>query len=243
MTSTRTPVVFIHGLWLHATSWEPWLELSGRPATTPSRRAGRASPTPSRWPAPTRTSIADHGIEDVTAHYAEHHRRAARAADPDRPLLRRHDRREAARRGLRRGRGRHRCRADQGRAAAAAVGAALDAAGVQEPGQQAQGRVPHRRAVPLQLRQRDQRGESDDLYERWTIPAPGRPLFEAAAANFSLHSPAKVDTDNQDRGPLLLIMGGKDHTVPEAITKSTLSSTGTPPRSPTWWSSPTAATR
>ena len=64
--------------------------------------------------------------------------------------------------------------------------------------------------------------ESDALFERWTIPAPGKPLFEAAAANFSLHSPAKVDTDNEDRGPLLLIMGGQDHTVPEAITKATL---------------------
>src|ERR1700677_4697837 len=50
----------------------------------------------------------------------------------------------------------------------------------------------------------------------------GRPLFEAAAANFSLHSPAEVDTGKADRGPLLLIMGGKDHTVPEVITKATL---------------------
>ncbi len=64
--------------------------------------------------------------------------------------------------------------------------------------------------------------ESHDLFEKWSIPAPGKPLFEAAAANFSLHSPAKVDTDNDERGPLLLIMGGQDHTVPEAITKSTL---------------------
>jgi pimeloyl-ACP methyl ester carboxylesterase len=64
--------------------------------------------------------------------------------------------------------------------------------------------------------------ESDKLYERWTIPAPGKPLFEAAAANFSPHSPAKVETGNEGRGPLLLIMGGKDHTVPEAITRSTL---------------------
>ena len=64
--------------------------------------------------------------------------------------------------------------------------------------------------------------ESNELYEKWSIPAPGKPLFEAAAANFSLHSPAKVDTDNDERGPLLLIMGGQDHTVPEAITKSTL---------------------
>ncbi len=37
-----------------------------------------------------------------------------------------------------------------------------------------------------------------------------------------MHSPAKVKTGNEDRGPLLLIMGGQDHTVPEAITKSTL---------------------
>ena len=35
--------------------------------------------------------------------------------------------------------------------------------------------------------------ESDALWEKWAIPAPGRPLFEAATANFSLHSPAKVD--------------------------------------------------
>jgi len=65
-------------------------------------------------------------------------------------------------------------------------------------------------------------GESDTLYQRWAIPAPGRPLFEAAAANFSLQSPAKVNTTIDDRGPLLLIMGGQDHTVPEAITKATL---------------------
>jgi pimeloyl-ACP methyl ester carboxylesterase len=65
-------------------------------------------------------------------------------------------------------------------------------------------------------------GESDALYQRWTIPAPGRPLFEAAEANFTLHSPAKVNTTIDNRGPLLLIMGGRDHTVPEAITKSTL---------------------
>ena len=64
--------------------------------------------------------------------------------------------------------------------------------------------------------------ESLDLYQRWAIPAPGKPLFEAAAANFDPHSPAKVDTANQGRGPLLLIMGGRDHTVPEAITKATV---------------------
>jgi pimeloyl-ACP methyl ester carboxylesterase len=64
--------------------------------------------------------------------------------------------------------------------------------------------------------------ESNQLYEKWAVPSPGRPLFEAATAALSPHSPDKVDTDNADRGPLLLTMGGRDHTVPEAITKSTL---------------------
>ena len=64
--------------------------------------------------------------------------------------------------------------------------------------------------------------ESEMLYDRWTIPGPGRPLFEAAFAAFSRHSPDEVDTGNVDRGPLLLIAGGEDHTVPEAVTKSSL---------------------
>ena len=63
--------------------------------------------------------------------------------------------------------------------------------------------------------------ESDDLYERWAIPSPGRPLFEAAAANLTRRSPAKVDTGNKTRGPLLLIAGGHDHTVPASIVRST----------------------
>jgi pimeloyl-ACP methyl ester carboxylesterase len=64
--------------------------------------------------------------------------------------------------------------------------------------------------------------ESNALHEKWTIPAPGKPLFEAALANFSPHSPSKVATDNEGRGPLLLVMGAQDHTVPEVITKATL---------------------
>ena len=64
--------------------------------------------------------------------------------------------------------------------------------------------------------------ESDALYERWTIPSPGKPLFEAAIANFSPGSPAKVDTKNGSRGPLLLMSGGKDRTVPPAVVKQTL---------------------
>jgi alpha-beta hydrolase superfamily lysophospholipase len=64
--------------------------------------------------------------------------------------------------------------------------------------------------------------ESAELYERWTIPSPGKPLFEAASANFSPRSPTKVNTDNTSRGPLLLTAGGRDHTAPASITRATL---------------------
>jgi pimeloyl-ACP methyl ester carboxylesterase len=64
--------------------------------------------------------------------------------------------------------------------------------------------------------------EADELHEMWSIPGPAKPLFEASMMNFAPHSPLKVDTGNTERGPLLLIMGGKDHVVPEKITKATL---------------------
>ena len=60
-----------------------------------------------------------------------------------------------------------------------------------------------------------------ELFDRWAIPSPGKPLFEAAFAGFAPHSPAKVDTRNNTRGPLLLITGTADHTVPTIITKQT----------------------
>ena len=64
--------------------------------------------------------------------------------------------------------------------------------------------------------------ESDALYDRWTIPSPGKPLFEAAFANLMPGSPARVATANATRGPLLLTAGGQDHTVPPAVVKATL---------------------
>ena len=60
------------------------------------------------------------------------------------------------------------------------------------------------------------------MFERWTIPSPGKPLFEAAFANFSSHSATKVNTGNATRGPLLLTSGGSDRTVPPSIVKGTL---------------------
>jgi pimeloyl-ACP methyl ester carboxylesterase len=222
MTTTRTPVVFIHGLWLHASSWQPWAELFGAagyapvapgwPGDHPTVAESRANPD----------SIAGHGIDDVTAHFA-----SVIAGLPARPILIGHS--------------------FGGMIAEKLLGEDLGAAAIAIDAAQIKGVLPlplsslratlpvfknpanSHRAVSLTAEQfRFSFGnavspeESEELYERWTIPAPGKPLFEAAAANFSLHSPAKVNTGNSERGPLLLIMGGQDHTVPEAITKATL---------------------
>lgn len=62
--------------------------------------------------------------------------------------------------------------------------------------------------------------ESNGLWDTYSVAGPGRPLFEGANANLNPGSPAKVDTKNPDRGPLLVIGGTKDHTVPPAIYKA-----------------------
>jgi len=59
--------------------------------------------------------------------------------------------------------------------------------------------------------------EARSLYETFAVPASGEPIFQAAAANLNPWTEAKVDTDNPDRGPLLIISGELDHTVPWAI--------------------------
>jgi pimeloyl-ACP methyl ester carboxylesterase len=59
--------------------------------------------------------------------------------------------------------------------------------------------------------------EAKHLYETYAVPAPGEPLFQAAAANLNPWTEAKVDTKNPDRGPLLIIDGELDNTVPWSI--------------------------
>jgi pimeloyl-ACP methyl ester carboxylesterase len=217
-----TPVLFIHGLWLHATSWEPWIHLfrdagydpsaPGWPGDSDTVEASRANPE----------SIGDHGIDDVVAHFSEIIDRL-----PTPPILIGHSFGGMIAQKL----------LGQDRAVAAI---AIDAAQIKGvlpvPLSALKATLPvfknpanKHRAVSLTAEQfrfafanAVSEEESQQLYDHWTIPAPGRPLFEAAAANFNPHSPAKVAVDNQNRGPLLLITGGKDHTVPESVTRSTL---------------------
>jgi non-heme chloroperoxidase len=59
--------------------------------------------------------------------------------------------------------------------------------------------------------------EAKELYETFAVPASGAPLFQAAAANLNPWTEAKVDIENRERGPLLIISGEKDNTVPWSI--------------------------
>jgi pimeloyl-ACP methyl ester carboxylesterase len=222
MASARTPVVFIHGLWLHPESWKNWIQLFSEAGYEPI-----APP----WPgipdtvAETRAhpeGMAGHGIEDVVDHYAR-----IIATLPAKPIVIGHSfggliAQKLLGRGL--------------VAAAVAIDAAQIKGVLALPLSALRAVFPvlknplnNKRVVPLNLKQfrygfanAVTAQEADELYQRWAIPAPGRPLFEAALANLTPNSPAQVDTANSHRGPLLLIAGEKDHTVPPVVTRSTL---------------------
>jgi len=217
-----TPVLFIHGLWLHASSWEPWV--------APFAAAGYETQAPG-WPGDGATveesranpdAIGDHGIDDVVEHFA-----AIIDTLPEAPILVGHSFGGMIAQKLL---GQDRARA------AVAIDAAQIKGVLPVPLSALRATLPvfknpanKHRAVSLTAEQfrfafanAVSAEESDQLFERWTIPAPGKPLFEAAAANFNPHSAAKVNTENSNRGPLLLIASGKDHTVPESVTRSTL---------------------
>jgi pimeloyl-ACP methyl ester carboxylesterase len=222
VTAEGTPVVFVHGLWLHAKSWTPWVELfdqNGYDASAPG------------WPGEPETVdaareqpdlVADSTIDDITAHYAK-----IIASLPAEPIIIGHSFGGLIAEKL----------IGQGTGVAAV---AIDPAQIKGvlplPLAQLRAALPAlsnpanlHKAVSLTKKQFKfgfanelSEEESDELFDAWTIPSPARPLFEAATANFSLHSQAKVATDNETRGPLLLISGLKDHTVPDVTTRSTL---------------------
>jgi alpha-beta hydrolase superfamily lysophospholipase len=60
---------------------------------------------------------------------------------------------------------------------------------------------------------------SQAAYARYHVPAPGRPLFQAATANLLPHAATKVDLRNDQRAPLLLIAGSADHTAPTSMVR------------------------
>jgi pimeloyl-ACP methyl ester carboxylesterase len=64
--------------------------------------------------------------------------------------------------------------------------------------------------------------EARELFAKYAMPAPGRPLFQAATATFNPNSATRVNVANATRGPLLLISGVEDNTVPPVLVRSTL---------------------
>jgi len=214
-----TPVVFIHGLWIHSVSWQPWQELF---AST-----GYAPIAPG-WPgdgdtvAQTRANphaVAGFGVEDLTDAYAK-----IFAGLEEPPVVIGHSFGGLIAEKL----------LDRGLARAVVAISPAPIKGIRA--------LPFsllRSSFPVLSRPANKRGavsltekqfrysfgnalsaqESAELYQRVAIPGPGRPLFEASSANFTRNAPTTVDTSRGDRGPLLLIANGKDHTVPAVVVR------------------------
>lgn len=217
------PVVFIHGLWIHSTAWQPWIELfesngysvsaPGWPGDSPTVAATRENPD----------ALNDMGLAQMLDHYTE------LIGTPEvKPVAIGHSfggliAEELLANGV----------------VAAAV--AIDPAPIKGvkalPYAQLKSAFPvlgnprHlHKTVSLTAKQFHYafgntltEEESDALHDQWTIPGAGRPLFQDASANFFPHSPAKVDTHLAERGPLLLTSGTEDHVVPLKVTKEVFS--------------------
>jgi pimeloyl-ACP methyl ester carboxylesterase len=214
------PVVFVHGLWLHAQSWSPWVEYF----TQQGYQASAAS-----WPGDARTTedtrnsptaLAGYGVAEIADHIA----RQIQALDT-KPILIGHSFGGLIVQNL--------------LARELAVAAiAIDPApirGVNElPWAALRAALPvlanplnFWRAVSLteaQFRYGFANAVSQDeartLYQRYAMPAPARPLFQAATAMLNPRAATAVRVDNHHRGPLLLIAGGEDHTVPPVLVHS-----------------------
>ena len=70
MTAPSRPVVFVHGLWLHASSWAPWVDLFREAGYTPSAPGWPGDPDTVEAARADPESIAGHGIDEVVAHFA-----------------------------------------------------------------------------------------------------------------------------------------------------------------------------
>jgi pimeloyl-ACP methyl ester carboxylesterase len=213
----RQPVVFVHGLWLLPSSWERWAGLF--------EEAGFTALTPG-WPDDPETVAEANAHPEVLAH-----KTVGQVADHFDEIVRGLKRRPAII-GHSFGGLLAQILAGRGRAAATV---AIDPAPFQGvlplPLSALKSAWPvlknpanRNRAVPLTYDQfrfgfANAVGEEEakQLYATFAVPASGAPLFQAATANLNPWTEAKVDIENRERGPLLLISGQKDNTVPWAI--------------------------
>jgi pimeloyl-ACP methyl ester carboxylesterase len=211
------PVVFVHGLWLLASSWDRWtavFEEAGFVALTPGwpddpDSVAEANANPENFAHKTIGEVADHFSRVVGGLT----RKPAIIGHSFGGLLAQ----ILAGRGL------------------AVVTVAIDPAPFRgvlplplsslKSAWPVLGNPANRgRAIPLTFEQfrfgfanAVSEDEARELYHAYAVPASGAPLFQAAAANLNPWTEAKVDTDSAARGPLLIISGEKDNTVPWAI--------------------------
>lgn len=214
----RSPVVFIHGLWLLPSSWDRWaavFEEAGYTALTPG------------WPDDPETVEEAKAHPEVFAHktigqVADHYAGVIGQLKKKKPAVIGHSfggllTQIIAGRGL--------------SAASVAIDPAPFRGVLPLPFSALKSASPvlgnpanRNRAVPLTYDQfrfafanAVSEEEAKELYETFAVPASGRPLFQAATANLNPWTEAKVDSKNADRGPLLIISGERDHTVPWSI--------------------------
>ncbi len=215
--SGKVPVVFVHGLWLLASSWDRWAAVF--------EEAGYVAVSPG-WP----------DDPDTVEEAAEHpevfaHKSVGQIADHMAAVVARLDRRPAV---IGHSFGGLLTQILAGRGLSAAS-VAIDPAPFRgvlplpfsalKSGSPVLGNPLNRhRAIPLTYEQfryafANAVGEDEakELHETFAVPGSGVPLFQAAAANLNPWTEAKVDTGNPERGPLLIVSGEKDHTVPWAI--------------------------
>jgi pimeloyl-ACP methyl ester carboxylesterase len=215
--SGLTPVVFVHGLWLLASSWERWADHF--------TRSGFAPVTPG-WPDDPATVAEANAHPEVFARktvgqVADHVAGVVESLDR-KPVLIGHSFggllvQILAGRGL--------------AAATVAIDPApfrgvlpLPLSALKSASPVLSNPANRRRAVPLTYAQfrfgfanAVAEDEAHSLYETFAVPASGAPLFQAASANLNPWTEAKVDTRNPERGPLLIVSGEKDKTVPWSI--------------------------
>jgi non-heme chloroperoxidase len=218
--SGLNPVVFVHGLWLLPTSWDRWAALF--------EEAGYIALSPG-WPDDPETVEEAKADPEVFAHKS-----VGQVADYQEQVIAGLEKKPAivghsfgglltqilAGRGL------------------ASVSVAIDPApfrgvlplpisALRSASPVLKNPANRNRAVPLTYEQfryafANAVGEDEakELYEKYSVPGAGVPIFQAASANLNPWSEVKVDTKNPERGPLLIIVGDKDHTVPPAIAKA-----------------------
>lgn len=215
--SGKTPVVFIHGLWLLPSSWDRWASLF--------EEAGYAALTPS-WPDDPESVEEARAIPDVLAKKSlgqiADHTAEVIAGLTGKPAVMGHSTGGLLAQMI----------ADRGLSAATVAIDPGPFRGVLPlPISSLRSALPvlknplnRSRAVTLTLDQfkygwANALGEEEakQLYETYHVAAPGVALMQMANANLNPFTEAKLDPKNPDRGPLLIIDGEKDHTVPWAI--------------------------